>query len=645
MARTCRGIALLVLFVLLRPIAISSQTPAPAPAAPAAQPAPPPTSDWLTWGYDQERTAFNRGETTLSKDNVPGLAMLWSTQVPVVPREIALSTLTSPLVVQGIGGKTLVFTIAMNDTIFAIDADTGKVVWQKNFPNLLKAPQNASWLCSNTQNATPVIDKQKGIIYFNTSDGKLRGLSLTNGSSRLTPTDFVTPFARNWSLNLIDDVIYSSTARGCGQAIANISAMDVSDPLHPHLSRLYTSGGRPAGAWGRGGIVKGPKGIITQTADGLFDPAVGSYGETVMALAPKELRIIDSFTPTNWAYLNTKDLDMGSANPVVFPYQGRTLVASISKEGVLYLLDANSLGGNNHTTPLYQSPRLGNDEELLGGRGVWGALSTSVDAQGQRFLYVPMWGPPSKTAPAFKYTYGDAGDGSIMAFQVTGDAAKPSLTALWMSRNMHVPDPPVVANGVVYAIQTGENTSQNQGRGGGAGRAGAPGAPGTPGARGAGGAPGAPGAGAAPVAGGAPAAGVPAAPGAPGVAGDPAARGAGAGRGRGRGAGPGAGAAGQPGPAGDGQADGPPAPGGGRGGRGPVDPVAAAAQAQAAAKFRATPVTNLVMYALDAQTGKELYSSEKLIPSWVHYSEPVVAAGKVFVVTWDAHLYAFGLKK
>jgi hypothetical protein len=350
-----------------------------------------------------------------------------------------------------------------------------------------------------------------------------------------------------------------------------------------------------------------------------------------MALAPKELRIIDSFTPTNWAYLNTRDLDMGSANPVVFPFQGRTLVASISKEGVLYLLDANSLGGNNHTTPLYQSPRLGNDEELLGGRGVWGALSTSEDQQGQRFLYVPMWGPPSKTAPAFTYTYGDAGDGSIMAFQVTGDAAKVSLTPLWISRNMHVPDPPVVANGVVYAIQTGENTSQNQPRAGGPG--GARGAGGAPGARGAGGAPGAPGA-------GGPA-------GAPGAPGDPAARGAGAGRGRGAGAG-------QAPPPADGQApavgDGPPAgrgggAAGGRGGRGPVDPVAAAAQAQAAAKFRATPVTNLVMYALDAQTGKELYSSEKIIPSWVHYSEPVVAAGKVFVVTWDAHLYAFGLKK
>ena len=39
------------------------------------------------------------------------------------------------------------------------------------------------------------------------------------------------------------------------------------------------------------------------------------------------------------------------------------------------------------------------------------------------------------------------------------------------------------------------------------------------------------------------------------------------------------------------------------------------------------------------------YSSEKIIQGWVHYGEPVVAAGKVFVVTWDAHVYAFGLKR
>ena len=85
-----------------------------------------------------------------------------------------------------------------------------------------------------------------------------------------------------------------------------------------------------------------------------------------------------------------------------------------------------------------------------------------------------------------------------------------------------------------------------------------------------------------------------------------------------------------------------PGAGGGAGGRGGAD---AAAAALAAAKLRATPVTNLVLYAFDAQTGKQLYSSEMIIQGWVHHSEPVVAAGKVFVVTWDAHVYAFGLEE
>jgi outer membrane protein assembly factor BamB len=471
-------------------------------------------------------------------------------------------------VVEGVatsqGRRTLLLIVGSNDTVFAIDADSGKVVWQKSFPNTLKPPQIATWLCSNTQNATPVIDKRKGIVYLNTSDGKLRGLSLSTGEERMTPTDFVTPFARNWSLNLIDDVIYSPTARGCGGAIANISAMDVSDPVNPRVSRLYTSGGRPAGAWGRGGVVRGAKGIIAQTADGLYDPAAGSFGETVMTLAPKELRIVDSFTPSNWKYLNARDLDLGSAGPVVFPFQRRTLVATIAKEAVMYVLDANALGGPDHSTPLYQSPRLGNDEEMLGGRGVWGSIATATDPQGRRFLYVPMWGPPSKSAPAFTFSYGDAPRGSIMAFEVTGEGDKVSVIPTWISRDMHVPDPPVVANGVVYAIQTGENTVQNPGPGGDVRR-------------------------------------------------DPVAP-----------------------PAN------PPGPGAGAGGRGPADPVATALTA---AKLRATPVTNLILYAFDAQTGKQLYSSEKIIPGWVHHSEPVVAAGKVFVVTWDAHVYAFGLKR
>jgi len=60
-------------------------------------------------------------------------------------------------------------------------------------------------------------------------------------------------------------------------------------------------------------------------------------------------------------------------------------------------------------------------------------------------------------------------------------------------------------------------------------------------------------------------------------------------------------------------------------------------------KFRSTPIAPMVLYALDAQSGKELYSSGKILANWVHFNQPTVAQGKVFLVSHDAHVYAFGL--
>ena len=491
------------------------------------------SNEWLTWGYDQERTGWNQTEAVLTKSNVSQLELKWKAQLSTPPREEVLSTLTAPLVavVNGPqGSKTAAFVVGSDDTVYSIDAATGKVNWQKRFPNTLPPKQPATWLCSNTQNATPVIDKEAGIIYVSTSDGKLRGLSLVNGEDRMPATDFTTPYARNWSLNLIDGVIYSSAARGCGGALAHFTSLDLKDPARRTVE-YYTSTGRPAGAWGRGGLVLGPKGIYTQTADGAYDPAGGIFGNTVMALSLKNLRLLDTYTPSNWEFLNSKDQDLGSASPLIFSFQKWTLVASAAKESAISLLDANNLGGKDHHTPLYQSPRWGNDEFLLAGRGLWGAMATWQDAGGKRWLLMPLWGPPSKDAPKFQFSYGDAGQGSVMAFEVRldpNDKDKPTLIPTWRSRDMHVPDPPVVANGVVYALQTGENTEQGQ---------------------------------------------------------------------------------------------------------------------RATAKFRSTPITNAVLYALDAETGRQLYSSDKLIDSWTHFSEPVVAGGQVYVSTWDGRLYAFGLKK
>jgi len=63
------------------------------------------------------------------------------------------------------------------------------------------------------------------------------------------------------------------------------------------------------------------------------------------------------------------------------------------------------------------------------------------------------------------------------------------------------------------------------------------------------------------------------------------------------------------------------------------------------AVLRSTPVSNMVLYAYDAVSGKQLWSSGKTLTDWVHFSEPVVALGKIFVATHDGHVVAFGLKK
>ncbi len=112
----------------------------------------------------------------------------------------------------------MLFLLGADDTLFALDTTDGKVIWKKTFPNAVPVKRAATWLCPNAANATPVIDRQKGVIYFITSDGKLRGLALGDGAEPLTPTRvFVAPYARDWSLNLIDDVVYTTSARGCGQ--------------------------------------------------------------------------------------------------------------------------------------------------------------------------------------------------------------------------------------------------------------------------------------------------------------------------------------------------------------------------------------------------------------------------------------------
>jgi hypothetical protein len=620
-------------------------------AKPAALPAPPPpappTHDWLTFSYDGERTGWNRAENKLNKSNVSGLSLLWRLQTDAKPSTInRYSSMTDPVVVHGVqtpqGVKSLVYVASADNDVYAIDADRGVVVWKKSFPYTVPPPIPATNNCPNNLNATPFVDKANGIIYVLPNDGKLRGLALGDGAEKFPATRILPHYTRNFSLNVINGMLYTGATRGCGGAVSEIVSIDLASPEHP-VYHFYTSMGKGSGPWGRGGIVKYPYGAITQTADGPYDPLAGRWGDSVLGFN-RSLAMLDSYTPANELELSSRDLDLGSSNPVVFPFDKWTLVATSAKEGVIYLMDALHLGGADHRTPLYISPRWSNDGVKLSYNGMWSVMTTFVDAQGQRWLLAPFYGPAAKdTAGMFKINHGPTVNGTLMAFKVVLKNEMPALEPVWMSADMDLPGVAVAANGLIYIIASGDRGATLINRGGGPGGAGAA-AQG--GGRSAGPSAGAPPAG--PAAGGAPAGagrGVAAAAddedsGAPLAAAG--GRGGGAGRGAG-GGGRGAGA------------------GRGGGGGAPTTPIIPGYEKdaqwssdqrrpfdqggqQGGSRFNGgNDSLHAVLQVLDPATGDVLYSSGETIDSWNHYGGVALSDGRIYMSSYDARVYALGL--
>src|SRR5581483_3695628 len=116
-------------------------------------------ANWTTFGGDPERTGWARDESTLTTKNVGHMKLLWTKKVENTVRE--LTGLTAPVVLGNLytqkGLLDIVLVGGSSDNVFALDGDTGNVVWTKQFHTEQKSRQQPDWLCPNALNATPVI--------------------------------------------------------------------------------------------------------------------------------------------------------------------------------------------------------------------------------------------------------------------------------------------------------------------------------------------------------------------------------------------------------------------------------------------------------------------------------------------------------
>ena len=281
-------------------------------------------------------------------------------------------------------------------------------------------------------------------VYAVGSDGYLHTLLSSNGADSEAPTAFLPPSSKPSALIFVDGVVYASTSDNCGAAPNAVWALDLT----------VEGPGRKVTSWKTGGAsIAGTSGPALGT-DGTLYVALGAapsegksvsagkdsartYANAVVALDRKTLTVKDWFTAEGADF---------NASPIVVRYKDKDLLAATGNDGRLYLLDGTSLGGSDHKTPLFVSPKFSK-------AGAGTALAT-WEADGTRWiLATAAGGPPAALKLA---SNGPVVSGGVVAFKLSDQGGKVALEPGWASRDMTSPLAPIVVNGMVFATASGE---------------------------------------------------------------------------------------------------------------------------------------------------------------------------------------------
>jgi hypothetical protein len=553
-------------------------------------------TEWTTSGYDAQRTRWVRTDARLTKDAVQKgtFQFLWKAKFENEPRQ--LSSLTEPvlqdLLIGYRGFKALAFVGGSADRLFAIDTDLARPYWTAHltYAAATGGPPPSSWPCPGGLIATPsrrtalapsafggggfgggqkatsavgepgqgaaVLSQQRarpsdptpppppkgdvaapaaarpavapvpfgGVdpLYAMGSDGLLRTLRVSDGAEMSPPVPFLPPSARPSSLIFVDGIVYTSTSNGCGTAPNAVWAIDLTDK-DKKVATWKTGGASVAGSAGPTFGTDGTLYVAVGTGPGPERQSKGgpsTNGQASSTSHANAIVALDRYTlqPKDWFTAEGADFN---TSPIVVRHKDKDLIAAAANDGRLYLLSPASLGGPDHKTPLYVTPKYT-------APGAGAALATFED-QGTRWILAPVVGAPQAAA---KLTpNGPATRGSIAAFKLVDQGGTVTLEPGWQSRDLLSPLAPIVVNGLVVAASSGEYRP-------------------------------------------------PDAKGAAGV--------------------------------------------------------------QASAAQRAQKSLPAVLYVLDGATGKELWSSGKTIASFARAGLSA-GSGQVYLVTYDNHLYAFGI--
>ena len=425
---------------------------------------------------------MNPTESVLTPANVNSSSFGLLRVLPVDGKVDAQPLYVSQLPIAG-SPHDVVFVATEHDSVYAFDARTGAVLWQKSLLGSGESPSDNHG-CSQISpeigvTSTPVIDRSAGpggaiFVVAMSKDGssnyhqRLHALDITtgaelfNGPVTINPT-YSSPaggqktfspgqYAERAALLLVNHTIYTSWTSHCDVQPYSGWIVGFSESTLGQTAVLNIapdSDGGPSIWMSGGGLAADSAGnIYLLTANGAFDttlnssgfPQNGDYGNSVLKLstAGGGLAVADYFAPSNEVAESAADQDLGSGGPMLLPDVTdsggavRHLLVGSGKDGNLYVINRDNMGKFSSS---------GNsDWQELDGALPGGVFSTPAYFNGTVY-------------------YGDIG-GSLKAFTVTNGKLTGVPSSVTATQFPFPGTSPAVSangtsNGIVWAVENG----------------------------------------------------------------------------------------------------------------------------------------------------------------------------------------------
>jgi hypothetical protein len=438
-------------------------------------------TDIVTFKSDVGRTGQNLTESTLNLSNVnpTTFGLLHTLQVDgkVDAQPLYLSQLTI-----NTAAHNVVFVATEHDTVYAFDADTGDSLWHVSLLGAGEVLSDTHGCGQVTPEigitSTPVIDRSsgpQGVLYVvamskdssSNYHQRLHALDVTTGAELFGgPTEISAtyPTAGGGSTSFdpgqyeeraallqVNGLIVTTWTSHCdfppytgwviafdAKTLSRASVLNVGPNSGGRGPAIWMSGGGP-GADAAGNIfLLTANGVFETTMDANGFPSGQDYGNSFVKIATSgsTLSVADYFTMSNEVDESSADKDLGSGGEMLLPDltdttgATRHLVVGAGKDGVIYVVDRDSMGKFNAT-----SNRIWQQLD--------GAVPGGVFASPAYFNGSVYYGDVGGTLKAFKVTNaklsGSPSSQSATTFVRPG--ASPAVSALG------------TANGIVWAVE------------------------------------------------------------------------------------------------------------------------------------------------------------------------------------------------